>query len=228
MTFWLFLSGIIAPAVFWVAYFFYKDRFRPEPLRNLGCAYLLGFLAAFLCRQFYRLLPVLGIPEDPSAIMDSDRLQFFFYSLGVIGLIEEFFKFLPFLIILFFFKSFDEKTDGIIYAAMIALGFASYENMNYLVYLEGFALFGRAFASPLTHTVFASIWGYSLGRARIRNHSLVKAFVVGFPLAALAHGLFDFFTTSSQLRIAGALTILCIWIWRIRILERGNGRNSHS
>lgn len=228
MTVWLLFSGILAPAVFWAGYFIYKDRFRPEPLRHLGCAYLMGLLAAYLCCRFYGLLPALGIPEDPSVLMESDRLQFFFYSLGVIGLVEELFKCLPFFGVLFLFKSFDEKIDGIIYAAMIALGFASFENVRYLVFLDGFPLFGRAFASPLTHTVFASIWGYTLGKARIENTSLAKGFLIGFPLAALAHGLFDFLTTDPSLRIAGALFILLIWVWQIRILERADDRHPES
>ena len=228
MTVWLLFSGILAPAVFWAGYFIYKDRFRPEPLRHLGCSYLMGILAAYLCCRFYGLLPALGIAEDPSVLMESDRLQFFFYSLGVIGLVEELFKCLPFFGVLFLFKSFDEKIDGIIYAAMIALGFASFENVRYLVFLDGFPLFGRAFASPLTHTVFASIWGYTLGKARIENTSLVKGFLIGFPLAALAHGLFDFLTTDPSLRIAGALFILLIWVWQIRTLERADDRHPES
>jgi len=225
MSVWLLLSGILAPAVFWAGYFFYKDRFRPEPLRLLGSAYIMGILAAYLCCQFYRLLPVLGIQEDPSAFMDTERLRFFFYSLGVIGFVEELFKCLPFIGILFLFRSFDETIDGIVYSAMLALGFASFENLNYLVLLEGFHLFGRAFASPLTHAVFASIWGYSMGKARIEKTSLARSFLFGFPMAAIAHGLFNFFTTDPSLRIAGAFFILFIWIWQIRTLERGGKRN---
>ena len=220
MTVWLVLSGIIAPAVFWSGYFYYKDRFRPEPFHNLGITYIFGLATAFACIQFFRLLPLIGIPEDPSVIMDTNRLQFFFYSLGVIGLVEEFFKMLPFLLIIYKFRAFDEKIDGIIYASTIALGFASYENFRYLAYLDGFELFGRAFASPLTHTIFASIWGYTIGNARISNKSILKATLIGVTLAALVHGLFDFFTTSPILRLASSVTILIIWIWRIRILER--------
>jgi RsiW-degrading membrane proteinase PrsW (M82 family) len=220
MTVWLVLSGIIAPAVFWSGYFYYKDRFKPEPVRNLGMTYILGLAAAFACIQFFRLLPLIGVPEDPSAIMDTNRLQFFFYSFGVIGLLEEFFKLLPFLFIIYKFRAFDEKIDGIIYASTIALGFASYENFRYLAYLEGFELFGRAFASPLTHTIFTSIWGYAIGTARISNKSILKATLIGLTFAAFIHGLFDFLTTSPALRIASSVTILIIWIWRIRILEK--------
>jgi RsiW-degrading membrane proteinase PrsW (M82 family) len=220
MTFWIFLSAIIAPAIFWIIYFYYKDRFQPEPIIYLGLAYIFGLFTAFACARFYTILPIIGLADDPSFMIESHRIKFLFYSTGVTGVVEEFFKFLPFLIIIARFKSFDEKIDGIIYASVIALGFASYENMGYLVYMSGFELFGRAFASPLTHTIFSSIWGYTVGNARIHKKSIFKASAVGILLAALFHGIFNFFTTSSLLRILSALLILIIWIWRIRTMEK--------
>ena len=117
-------------------------------------------------------------------------------------------------------KEFDEKIDGIIYASIIALGFASYENARYLAYLEGFELFGRAIASPLTHTIFSSIWGYTVGIAHMKHKSVAVASLKGLVLAAIIHGLFNFFTTSSVLRIISSLLILVIWIWRIRVMDK--------
>lgn len=222
MTVWIILSGIIAPAVFWSGYLYYKDRFQPEPIRNLGITYILGLIAAYACMKFYGLLPLVGIPDDPSALMETQSLEYFFYSLGVIGLVEELFKFLPFLFIILRLKAFDETIDGIVYASTIALGFASFENIYYLKYLEGFELFGRAFASPLTHTIFSSIWGYTVGKARIHGKSLFKASLIGLSIAALVHGVFDFLTISPTLRIAASLIVLIIWIWRIRVMERSS------
>jgi RsiW-degrading membrane proteinase PrsW (M82 family) len=220
MTLWIFLSAIIAPAIFWIFYFYYKDRFRPEPIVYLGLAYIFGILTAFACSRFYTVLPLIGLPDDPSFMMGSHRIQFLFYSIGVTGIVEEFFKFLPFLAIIATFKCFDEKIDGIVYASIIALGFASYENMGYLVYMSGFELFGRAITSPLTHTIFSSIWGYTVGNARIHKKPILKASVTGILLAAFFHGIFNFFTTSSVLRILSVLVIFIIWVWRIRIMEK--------
>ncbi len=222
MTVWIILSGIIAPAVFWSGYLYYKDRFQPEPIRNLGITYILGLITAYACMKFYGLLPLVGIPDDPSALMETQSLEYFFYSLGVIGLVEELFKFLPFLFIILRLKAFDETIDGIVYASTIALGFASFENIYYLKYLEGFELFGRAFASPLTHTIFSSIWGYTVGKARIEGKSLLKASLIGISIAALVHGVFDFLIISSTLRITASLIVLIIWIWRIRVMEKSS------
>ncbi len=216
----IYVSAIIAPALLWTVYFYYKDRFQPEPWRNLGLTYLLGLAAAFACLHFCQLFPYLGIPEDPSALMESHGWPFLVYSIGITGLVEELFKFFPFLLIVMRLKDFDERIDGIVYASVIALGFASYENSRYLVSMEGFELFGRAVASPLTHTIFSSIWGYTVGIARMHRHSLILPSLGGLTLAAVVHGMFNFLTTSPALRIASSLLILVIWLWRMQTMER--------
>jgi RsiW-degrading membrane proteinase PrsW (M82 family) len=220
MSILIILSGIIAPAIFWVGYLYFKDRVQPEPFRTTGITYILGIFSAIVAIQIFKVLPLLGIPEDPSALMDTNRLKFLFYSIGITGFIEESCKFFPFFFIVLRFKFFDEEIDGIIYASIIALGFASYENSRYLIYMEGLELFGRAFASPLTHAIFSSIWGYTVGIAWLESRSVLKASVMGIGLAALFHGLFNFLTTSPALRVGASILILIIWIWQIRLIER--------
>jgi RsiW-degrading membrane proteinase PrsW (M82 family) len=220
MSIWIILSAIIAPVIFWFGYLYFKDRVQPEPFRTTGITYILGIFSAIITIQIFKLLPLLGIPEDPSAIMETNRLKFLLYSIGLTGFIEEFCKFLPFFFIVLRFKFFDEEIDGIIYASIIALGFASYENSRYLVYMEGLELFGRAIASPLTHAIFASIWGYAVGVAWLESRSALKASVLGIGLAAICHGLFNFLTTSPTLRVGASLLILIIWVWQICLIER--------
>ena len=222
MTWIIIVAGLIAPAIFWIGYFYYKDRYLPEPPLEAGISYILGFFAAFACIKVFGLLPLLNIPYDPGILMEHNRLLFFFYCIGVVGLLEEFFKLLPFLVVIIHFNAFDEKIDGIIYSSIIALGFATFENINYLVEMSGWQLFGRAFASPLTHTIFASIWGYSIAHAKFSRKSVIKASLKGLLVATLMHGLFDFLTLTPTLRILSALTILVIWIWRIRVIENLN------
>jgi RsiW-degrading membrane proteinase PrsW (M82 family) len=220
MPIWLLVSAVIAPAIFWIGYFYYKDRFRPEPLVNMGLTYILGFGSGYACYKFYGLLPLLGIPADPSGLMEGQGLLFFGYCIGVVGVVEELFKFMPFIPIILIFKEFDEEIDGIIYASVLALGFASLENLHHLLYLRGFELFGRALATPLTHTVFASIWGYMVGRARLAQKSLFGAALIGLLISSLGHGIFDFLTLSVSLRLAAAGLILVIWCWRIYLIEK--------
>jgi len=219
MSIWLQLALLFVPAVFWIGYAYYHDRFTPEPPILTLFSYFLGFAAGWLClRAYHLLLPALGLPIDLEPIRGLS-LGFFLYCVLVVGLAEEIFKFLPFLIIIRF-GHFNEETDGLFYAATIALGFASFENMQYLPCLSGFELFGRAIASPLSHSAFAVIWGYLVGLARIRKTKMAPAILIGVGLAALAHGLFDFLNFSPALRFFSALLILVLWLWRIRTSEK--------
>ena len=220
MSIWLALALIFFPAAFWIGYGYYHDRFKPEPLVLAVFSYFLGFMSGWLCLHAYDiLLPALGIPADPEAFQGLN-LAFLIYCIVVVGLVEELFKFLPFLAAITHFSDFNDEADGIFYASTLALGFASYENVHYLPGLAGFALFGRAIASPLSHSVFASIWGHTVGVALIRGQRLMPAILKGVALAALLHGLFDFLTLSPLLRIFSALLILAAWLWRIRTMER--------
>lgn len=225
MSGWFVAAAIIGPAVFWVGYLYYKDAFRREPIANLLEAFGLGFLSGFLCWGFYEILTDLGLPINfQAALLGRSRLEFLLYCIGTIGVVEEVFKLLPFLLILRRIKAFDEKIDGIIYASVLAVGFASFENLGYLTEMSGFALVGRAFASPLTHAVFASIWGYLIGSATVLRRPVFPAAVRGIFLSAVVHGLFDFLTVSPTRRLLSALLILIVWVWQLRLLERERRR----
>ncbi|HDT14555.1 MAG TPA: PrsW family intramembrane metalloprotease [Candidatus Aminicenantes bacterium] len=215
------LAAVLLPAAFWIGYFAYKDRLRPEPVRNLIATYVLGIVAGFACIGFYELLSRTGItPDFREILIRSTPTEFFSYSVVFVGLVEEIFKFIPFALGVRRFKAFDEPVDGIVYAAALAVGFASFENLGYLPHLKGFVFLGRAVASPLTHTAFSSIWGYALARAVIKKRSAAFASVAGLGLAGLAHGLYNFLNFSPGLRVLSALLILVIWAWGIRTLEK--------
>jgi RsiW-degrading membrane proteinase PrsW (M82 family) len=220
MSIGLALALIFAPAAFWIGYAYYHDRVKPEPLVLTAFSYFLGFLSGWLCLRAYDiLLPVLGIPADPSSLQGLN-LKFLAYCIVVVGLVEELCKFIPFLAAVTRFSDFNDESDGIFYASACALGFASYENVFYLPSLWGFARYGRAIASPLSHVLFATIWGHFVGVACVRGRRLLPAILKGVGLAALLHGLFDFLTLSPLLRIFSALLVLAIWLWRIRVSER--------
>ncbi len=46
MSIWIILSGIIAPAIFWFGYLYFKDRVQPEPFQTTGITYILGIFSA--------------------------------------------------------------------------------------------------------------------------------------------------------------------------------------
>ncbi|MCX8161290.1 MAG: PrsW family intramembrane metalloprotease [Candidatus Saccharicenans sp.] len=221
VIFWKILASIIGPAIFWIGYFYYKDRQQPEPLINLLEAFLLGVLAGFACFLTYRQLPLLGLPQGFNLVVARGQArEIFLYSLGVVGPLEELFKFLPFALFILRWRDLDEPADGVVYASSVAIGFASFENLGYLPMMTGVAFFGRAVASPLTHAIFSSIWGYFVARARMKQQSVFLAALFSLPLSAIFHGLFNVLTVSNYLRVYSAILVLLLWLLLIYLLER--------
>ena len=214
------LLAIVLPALLWVGYLYYKDRLHPEPLLKLGISYVLGFGSAGLCWLLFDLIDAQGWFRDPMWLIEHDRQGFLVYALVVIGPLEELTKLLPFLLICTRFKAFDEVIDGIIYASMVALGFASLENILYMQFVPVDELMARAVSSPLVHMVFATTWGLAYAWARFSGRSTLLWTTLGLIVSALAHGLYDWLATDADIVIASAGVIMVVWVWRLWVLSR--------
>lgn len=212
---------IALPVLFWAAYHYHKDRHLPEPLGHLLLVFALGILAGGFSMLLYEGLGVIGLRYDAGELADHSPLGLFAYAMLAIGLIEEFAKLLPFLLVALRFKEFDEPLDGIIYASFIALGFATIENWQYLDYLTPTEALARGFASPVVHILFASIWGHWIGQAHLGGRSIAKATIASLAVAAGLHGLYDFvviLNPRNSMPIA-ALVIVAIWLWRLKLMR---------
>jgi RsiW-degrading membrane proteinase PrsW (M82 family) len=148
----------------------------------------------------------------------------FAYSVLGIGLIEEFAKMLPFLIVVRRFRAFDEALDAIIYASFIALGYALIENVHYLQFLTPNEAIARGFAGPLVHIVFASVWAYHIGIAHVSGRKIIWVALKWLAVAAFLHGCYDFIALGlpQPALVAAAILIVSIWIWRLRVIRRLN------
>lgn len=221
---------IVVPVFFWAGYHYHKDRHMPEPVGNLVLCFGLGIASFYLGKMMYQGLDLIGLRYDAFALAETSRAGLIAYSILAIGGIEESAKLLPFLVVVLRFRAFDEPVDGIIYAAFIALGFASMENIQYLQYVSGLEMLSRGFASPLVHIMFASVWAYHIGLAFLNQQKLGFVVLRFLALAALFHGIYDFIVIALPLSALplSAMLILAIWLWRmhlIRNLQRTTGES---
>jgi RsiW-degrading membrane proteinase PrsW (M82 family) len=128
---------------------------------------------------------------------------------------------IPFLVLVIHFREFDEPVDGIIYASFIALGFAAMENIQYLNFVSSGEAWARGFAGPVVHIVFASIWGYYIGRAYLCRKFLGRTIFAALAFTAILHGVYDFVVIAlpaPALPVA-AFLIVGIWLWRLRLIR---------
>ncbi len=167
--------------------FFYKRDMNREPRKTLSITLLYGGLAFVPVVIVENILSNLGLMTGTSPIL------FNFYDMIVnVAAPEETFKLLVILLYCARSPAFDEPMDGLVYGAAAALGFATVENILYV--LEGGlgTAITRAVLSVPSHAFWGAILGYSVGQVRFKQRK--AGFVVsGLLIAILLHGLFNFF-----------------------------------
>lgn len=173
-----------------IAFFIWKkDIHNKEPRLHLGLSFLIGVLITvpvFFLEQF----AMTSLVTEGNSFISLLLIAFVY-----VALVEEVFKGGALLLYPFRQASFDEPLDGIVYAVMIAMGFATAENLLYAIQ-HGFATtLVRAFTAVPAHAAFAIILGYFVGKAKFNPEKKWKYIGIGFGLAVLLHGFYDLFLT---------------------------------
>jgi len=212
---WQLLGVTLASALFWMQYVDLKDRRQPEPRRLLLVAFLLGIAAWGLTVLGFLALDTLKVPS----VTMGERRWNAVYCFLIVGPLEEGTKALMAYLIVFRWRAFDEPIDGFVYAAAIALGFASMENFYNLPDLDWQGQLARTIALPITHTLFAAIWGFGAAHARTVPPGIRRLrWQVGtLALGMAAHGLYDYVIFAFQATLVTSGLALIIWafvIWR--------------
>ena len=83
-----------------------------------------------------------------------------------VGITEEVLKFLVVMLIIYPNKNFDEPFDGIVYAVFVGMGFATAENLAFVMNGSASLAIMRMLSAVPAHFVFAVIMGYYLGKAK--------------------------------------------------------------
>jgi len=220
------------PVPIYVTLVLWIDRYESEPLWLLVSAFSWGALVAVFIAFVINTAGVIGVAvvtHNAAAAETSGAVIF-------APIVEESAKAL-FLFIIFFWKKdeFDGVIDGIVYAALVALGFAMTENIQYYgkAVLNGGAVltitfFIRGFMAPFSHPLFTSMTGIGLGLARQSQNVAVKVItpLVGLLMAMAMHaiwngsgavgGILGFLLTYVVFMVPAFLIILVVIIFSLR------------
>jgi RsiW-degrading membrane proteinase PrsW (M82 family) len=183
---WLMLA--IAPGVAISAYIIFKDEHNREPRKHLIISFLLGALS---------IIPAMLL-ELPIAF--TEQHLFFKSTLGnalkaylMVALPEEICKYFMLKRYAYQQPAYDEPFDGIVYAVMVGMGFATVENILY-VYQYGMGTgILRMFLAVPAHATFAILMGYFMGKAKFETKREPYLLGAGLFWAILFHGSYNFF-----------------------------------
>jgi RsiW-degrading membrane proteinase PrsW (M82 family) len=185
---------------------YWTDRYEKEPISLLGGVFIWGAViaagAAFIVNSFLGL----GI----YLFSGSQAFTELSTASAIAPVIEESLKGMACLLIFLFFRhEFDSILDGIVYAAITAIGFAATENVYYL-YTYGFQqngvsgilymFFVRVILVGWQHPFYTSFIGIGLAVSRLSRNSLIKiiAPLIGWGVAILTHSIHNIISTVFQ------------------------------
>jgi RsiW-degrading membrane proteinase PrsW (M82 family) len=215
------LALAIAPGAAITIYVYSRDKYDREPLKPLLISFLLGMVATAPAIFIQTLLkPVLFLQFPDLTIW-----YYFFLSFIIVACSEEGSKYVMLRFYAYRNKAFNEPFDGIIYSVMIGMGFATLENIGYVLNYGFKTGIIRMFLSVPSHGAFAVIMGYHVGLAKFDAPNAARHIAKGLLLAIFFHGAFDFFLmlqNSSQVKkyVSNGLLIggaLVPWGFAIRM-----------
>jgi RsiW-degrading membrane proteinase PrsW (M82 family) len=219
----LLLALAIAPGLAISIYFFLKDQYNREPRRHLLISFLLGILSAVLAVGAETLLIDYFQIEPKSSVVSAVIMAY-----PIVALSEEWSKYIMVRLYAFPKPEFDEPFDGIVYAVMVSMGFATVENIAYVMQTGYGTAILRMFLSVPAHASFAIIMGYYLGKAKFAGKRRTLLLMTGLFWAVFWHGTYDLFLflqenemvklfVSDGLLFAGAL---CSFLLAIRLSSK--------
>lgn len=209
----------LLPGLLWLWYFWARDEYEPEPLALVARLFVAGAGAFAFAWGLERLaqtaLENWTLPQTLHPLGYAALRAF-----GVVAPTEEGLKALVVLLFAYPNEEFDEPMDGVVYASSAALGFATVENVSYVLAFDGATLVVRAAFCCFLHAGCSGLVGYYLGRAKFAPpHLRVRTALRGLVLAWFLHGTYDFFVFSGWY---AALFVIVALLWGVKaFLDQG-------
>lgn len=204
----LLLISALAPSIALLYYFYVRDKYEKEPRQMLIKAFALGSLCVVPVMAFELRLNIFDL-EEGSFLVAS------YTAFVVAGLVEEGFKFAVLWLFVWKNKNFDEMYDGIVYSVFISLGFATTENIGYVL-INGFhTAFVRSLTAVPAHALFGVAMGYYFGKAKFaREKSGSSYLALAFFVPILLHGVYDFILFSSSMGLMLLFIPYMLYLWK--------------
>ncbi|MBV8253169.1 MAG: PrsW family intramembrane metalloprotease [Chitinophaga sp.] len=212
------LALAVAPGLAISMLIYALDKYEREPLGLLLKCFFLGMASIILPLIVQSSALMFGFSESGDTLFNTA-----FFAYAVVALSEELAKFLVLYLYAYPKKAFNEPFDGIVYAVMIGMGFATLENIAYVAKYGMGTGVARMFLSVPAHGAFAVLMGYYVGLAKFLPHKKEELLRKGLLVAVFFHGTYDFFLfTGNNLFFFGAALVTLVFAIRnsIRAIKK--------
>ncbi len=219
------LVGLV-PTVVLIVYLFNLDTIEKEPVSLLLKLFFVEGLLTMLIVAYVEL----AMESVALVFLDEDTVLFHIVdNLLCVALVEELFKFCVLKKFTWRHSAFNYRFDGVVYAAVTALGFAAFENFAYIDSYGFSVALTRMVSSVPGHCVDGILMGIFYGKAKLMegrgNHAGARKNLLFALLAPIAeHGFYDFFANFGESDLAFLLfygyvfilnAVVFVLVWRL-------------
>lgn len=205
------IFSAIVPAIFLMSKVYKSDRLDKEPVSLLVSLAVLGVISTSIALTLEKLGGMLiGI-----FCRENSMTYLAVENFIVVGLSEEFSKYILLKKKTWFNLNFNCQFDGVVYAVFVSLGFALWENIGYVVMYGLTNALVRAVTAVPGHACFGVFMGTLYGAAKKceymgdyqKSKSMRKKAVI---IPMLMHGTYDFLASLGSSKISFAFTVFII------------------
>ena len=225
----LYVAAALLPAIVLLRYIYRHDTVEKEPpgllLQLLGLGVVSALCAGVIEALAQTVLDRLVDPASPAYVV--------ILAFLVVALAEEGMK-------LFFLRrrtwrepAFNYQFDGIVYAVFVSLGFAAFENVQYVLRYGLSVALPRAVLAVPGHMSFAVVMGVFYSRARFSENrgderGCRHALWSGYLAAVSLHGFYDACAMIGSGLSTVLFLVFVVWMFRMtyRLVKRESALDS--
>ena len=211
------LGIVLVPGILWGWVFYHAQRYKKVYLPLLLVLFLGGMCSGLLALVLNHVVEKYTIfwPEAlwPQIIVFGKFIPILSSGFWfLVGLNEEFAKLLVLLAVVYPSRHLEEPFDGILYAAVVSVGFATLENFYYLDQFGIAVVAARTIITIPAHAFMSVPMGYFVAKSllllesgnetKFRFYLPMMTIIQGWIISAFLHGLYDFFLSLKMEREA--------------------------
>jgi RsiW-degrading membrane proteinase PrsW (M82 family) len=195
------LSILIPSLIAFVLYYFFRSRKADFSGKLLIKSFLWGMASIVL----------VIVVQYLAAYFDLDNLKnlrrLLFYTVAVVGFFSELAKYFFLKVICYPDKNFRTPLDGIVFSIMVAMGFATTNNILTLINIPHLQVdLVNALSSGPANIIFGGLMGFFLGLGKLRKMRWIDS-MTGLSAAVLFHAIYAFTLITADYKLLAAFFI---------------------